>query len=331
MTNLHIDGPVSILVLLGITLPEVSEADLAKIQAAAAPGSTVKVVSNVREAVAVAKDVDIIFGFIPEALFQAAPRLRWVHAIASGVDMFLYPAMKDSQVVLTGEKGLVGGHLADTGFGLLLALTRQIATSIRLGPETWQAREAMRRKEVELEGLTMGIVGFGGTGRAMARRAVAFGMEVLAIDEWPVAPSDGVKEVWGRDRLPELLAASDVVAVCCPLTAETRSLFNDATFTQMKRGAFIVNVTRGEIIDGDALVKALQDGRCAGAGLDVAPQEPLPANHPLWTLDNVVMTPHTAGASQLRAPRNLQRFCDNLRRIQTGEPLLGVVDKQLGY
>jgi D-2-hydroxyacid dehydrogenase (NADP+) len=320
MTNLHIDGPVSILVLLGITLPEVSEADLAKIQAAAALGSTVKVVANVRDAVTVAKDVDIIFGFIPEALFQAAPRLRWVHAIASGVDMFLYPAMRESQVVLTGEKGLVGGHLADTGFGLLLALTRQIATSIRLGPETWQ-----------LEGLTMGIVGFGGTGRAMARRAVAFGMQVLAIDEWPVTPSDEVKEVWGRDRLPELLAASDVVAVCCPLTTETRNLFNDATFSQMKRGAFLVNVTRGEIIDGDALVKALQDGRCAGAGLDVAPQEPLPANHPLWTLDNVVMTPHTAGASQLRAPRNLQRFCDNLQRIRTGEPLLGVVDKQLGY
>jgi phosphoglycerate dehydrogenase-like enzyme len=331
MSNLKIEGPVSILVLLGITLPEVSEADLAKIKASAAPGSTVKVVANVKDAIATAKDVDIIFGFIPEALFQAAPKLRWVHAIASGVDMFLYPAMKNSQVVLTGEKGLVGGHLADTGFGLLLALTRQIATSIRLGPETWNAREAMRRKEVELEGLTMGIIGFGGTGRAMARRAVAFGMNVLALDEWPVAPSDGVKEVWGRDRLQELLAASDVVAIGCPLTAATRNLINDTTLSQMKRGAFIVNVTRGEVIDGDALVKALQDGRCAGAGLDVAPQEPLPADHPLWKLENVVMTPHTAGASQLRAPRNLQRFCDNLQRIQTGEPLLGVVDKQLGY
>lgn len=177
----------------------------------------------------------------------------------------------------------------------------------------------------------MGIIGFGGTGRAMAHRAVAFGMNVLALDEWPVAPSDGVKEVWGRDRLSELLAASDVVAIGCPLTAQTRNLINDTTLSQMKRGAFIVNVTRGEVIDGDALVKALQDGRCAGAGLDVAPQEPLPADHPLWKLDNVVMTPHTAGASQLRAPRNLQRFCDNLQRIQTGESLLGVVDKQLGY
>jgi phosphoglycerate dehydrogenase-like enzyme len=189
----------------------------------------------------------------------------------------------------------------------------------------------MRRKEVELDGLTMGIVGFGGTGRAMARRAVAFGMRVLAVDEWPVPPSDGVNEVWLSDRLPELLAASDVVAICCPLSPKTRNLFDDRAFDQMKRGAFLVNVTRGEIMDGDALVRALRDGRCAGAGLDVAPQEPLPAAHPLWQLDNVVMTPHTAGASQLRASRNLERFCDNLRRVQVGEPLLGIVDKQLGY
>jgi phosphoglycerate dehydrogenase-like enzyme len=156
-------------------------------------------------------------------------------------------------------------------------------------------------------------------------------MQVLALDEWPVQPSDGVREVWGRDRLAELLAASDVVAVCCPLTVETRQLFNDAAFNQMKRGALLVNVTRGEIIDGEALVRALHDGRCGGAALDVAPLEPLPADHPLWGFENVVMTPHTAGASQYRASRNLDRFCENLRRVRVGEPLLGVVDKQLGY
>ncbi len=331
MRSLKLDGPTNILVLLGLTLPELSDQDMEKIRAAAAPGSRIRVASRLDEALEQARDVDIILGFLPEALFRAAPGLRWVHAIASGVDMFLYPAMRDSEVVLTGEKGLVGGHLADTGFGLLLALTRQIATAIRLGSGSWDAREAMRRKEIELEGLTMGIVGFGGTGRAMARRATAFGMRVLALDEWPVSPSDGVHEVWGRERLAELLAGSDVVAVCCPLTAQTRQLLNDTTFAQLKPGGLVINVTRGEIIDGDALVRALRDGRCGGAGLDVAPQEPLPAEHPLWTFDNVVMTPHTAGASQLRAPRNLARFCDNLGRIQRGEPLLGLIDKQLGY
>ncbi len=99
----------------------------------------------------------------------------------------------------------------------------------------------------------------------------------------------------------------------------------------MKRGALLVNVTRGEIVDGDALVAALRDGRCGGAALDVAPVEPLPADHPLWRFENVVMTPHTAGASQRRGPRNIERFCENLQRAQSGAPLLGVVDKRLGY
>src|SRR5262249_15229633 len=150
-------------------------------------------------------------------LFAASSSLRWVHATASGVDGFLYPAFRDSDVVLTGEKGLVGGHLADTGFGLLLAFTRRIAEAIRYGTDAWAHREEMRRVELELEGLVMGIVGFGGTGRAMARRAQAFGMPCLAVDEMEVPGGDGVAEVWPRSRLIELLAASDVVAICCPL------------------------------------------------------------------------------------------------------------------
>jgi phosphoglycerate dehydrogenase-like enzyme len=331
VSELQLSGPTNILVVLGLTLPEISEAELARIRAAAPPGSTLRVASGLREAIAQAGDVEIVLGFIPEPLFAAAPRLRWVHAIASGMDMFLYPAMRDSAVVLSGEKGLVGGHLADTGFGLLLALTRQIAAAIRLGPSAWKEREAMRKVELELEGLTLGVVGFGGTGRAFAKRGVAFGMRILAVDAWPVAPSDGAAEVWPLARLPELLASSDVVAIGAPLTAETRDLFDDKAFSTLKRGALLVNVTRGEIVDGDALVRALRDGRCGGAALDVAPKEPLPADHPLWSFPNVVMTPHTAGASQLRAPRNIERFCENLTRARSGRPLVGVVDKRLGY
>lgn len=331
MSELRLQGPQNILVVLGLTLPEISDAELERIRAAAPPGSGVRVAPRMREALELARDTDVILGFIPEPLFAAAPKLRWVHAIASGMDMFLYPAMRDSAVVLTGEKGLVGGHLADTGFGLLLALTRQIASAIRLGPEGWKQREAMRKVEIELEGLTLGVVGFGGTGRALARRAVAFGMKVLAVDAWPVAPSDGVAEVWGLDRLADLLRASDVVGIGAPLTTETRGLFDDKAFGAMKRGALLVNVTRGEIVDGDALVRALRDGRCGGAALDVAPIEPLPADHPLWSFPNVAMTPHTAGASQHRGPRNIARFCENLRRAQAGEPLVGIVDKRLGY
>jgi phosphoglycerate dehydrogenase-like enzyme len=326
-----LDGPVQILVTLGLTLPSIEDAQVERIRLAAPPGSTVRVATTMRAAIAMADDADVILGFIPKPLFDAAPKLRWVHCIASGMDMFLYPEMKASPVVLTGEKGLVGGHLADTGFGLLLALTRQIATAIRLGPAGWDQRETMRAKEIELEGLTMGIVGFGGTGRAMARRAVAFGMRVIACDAVSVAPSDGVAAVWTMERLEMLLRTSDVVAIGAPLTAETRHLFDEARFAMMKPGALLVNVTRGEIVDGDALVAALRSGWLGGAALDVAPSEPLPADHPLWTFANVVMTPHTAGASQLRGPRNIGRFCENLRRAAAGEPLIGVVDKQLGY
>jgi len=331
MDTVKLDGPVDILVTLGLTLPSISEAELDGIRTAAPPGSSVRVAPTMHEAIATAGGAEVILGFIPKPLFAAAPSLRWVHAIASGMDMFLYPEMVASPVVLTGEKGLVGGHLADTGFGLLLALTRQIAPAIRLGPEAWDRREAMRMVEIELEGLTMGVVGFGGTGRAMARRAVAFGMDVMACDAMRVPPSDGVTEVWTMDRLDDLLAASDVVAVGAPLTSETRGLFDDKRFAAMRQGALLVNVTRGEIVDGDAIVAALRSGHLGGAALDVAPIEPLPHDHPLWTFDNVVMTPHTAGASQLRGPRNIRRFCENLRRAQTGDPLIGVVDKQLGY
>ena len=330
-SHLEIDGPITIEVMLGLTLPSISDDELQSIEDAAPTGSTIRVAKGVRAAIEEAEDVDVILGFIPEPLFNAAPKLRWVHAIASGMDAMLYPAMRDSDVMLTGEKGLVGGHLAETGFGLLLALTRQIKTAIQLGPEGWNHRIDMRAREIELEGMTMGVVGFGGTGRAIAKRAVAFGMSVLAVDALPVPASDGVSEVWTLDRLNDLLGASEVIAIGAPLTAETHNLINDAAFSAMRPGAIIMNVTRGEIIDGDALVAALRDGRCGGAALDVAPQEPLPADHPLWTLENVAMTPHTAGASQLRGPRNIARFCENLQLAQRGEPLTGVVDKQAGF
>ena len=132
-------------------------------------------------------------------------------------------------------------------------------------------------------------------------------------------------------RYARVLAINSEAPISCPLTSATTRLFDDAAFVAMKNGAILVNVTRGEIVDGDALVRALASGQLGGAALDVAPLEPLPADHPLWSFENVVMTPHTAGASQLRGPRNLARFCENLRRYRAGEELVGLVDKKTGY
>ena len=184
---------------------------------------------------------------------------------------------------------------------------------------------------IELSGLTMVIIGFGGTGRAVARRAHAFGMRCQAIDRDAVPNSPEVSEVQRPAFFPELLATSDVVAICCPLTPETKGLFNDAAFAKMKPSALLVNVTRGEVVVEDALVRALQNKRIHGAALDVAPREPLPPDSALWDMDNVVMSPHTAGASQYRAGRNIARFVRNLEHLRRNEPLEGVIDKQLGY
>lgn len=322
---------MKVLVIKGLNLPEVSDADRDRIAQAAGPDSSVTIVDGLDEAVAAAADAEAILGSIPKPLFDAAPKLRWVHTISAGVDAFLYPEMRDGEVLLTGEKGLVGSHLAETGFGLLFALTRRIQAARLDAPHSWEQRLEYRREETELDGSTMGIVGFGGVGRAFARRAAAFGMDCLALDVEDVPPSDEVAEVWGTDRFHELLERSDVVTVGLPLTEATRSVFDAAAFARMRPTAHLVNVTRGEVMDGDALVEALTSGAIAGAALDVQPQEPLPPDHPLWSLPNVAMTPHTAGASQLRAGRNLDRFCANLRHLREGEPLEGQIDKQKGY
>ena len=185
--------------------------------------------------------------------------------------------------------------------------------------------------EVELEGLTLCVVGFGGTGRCIAKRAVGFDMNLTAVDRYPVEGTAEVPRVESMDALPARLAEADVVAVCLPLTPATQEIFSDEYFGYLKPGAILINVTRGEIIDHQALLRALASGQLGGAGLDVHYQEPLPADDPLWLNPNVIMTPHTAGASQLRSGRNYQRFVENVGRFVRAERLLGEVDKQLGF
>ena len=320
---------LNVLVTLGLTLPRLEAADRDRIVEAA--GGTLTVVDRWQDGLKSGAGAEVMLGIVPPKLFAAAGRLKWVHATTSGVDMFMYQQFIESKVVLTGEKGLVGPHLADHAFGLLLALTRRIAEAVRLGPEAWAHRESMRKVELELEGLHMGIIGFGGTGRAMARRAAAFGMTCSAIDVHPVAGSAEVAKVQSLDDLDQLLRDCDVVAVCCPLTRQTENLFDEAAFGKMRQTAVLINVTRGQIVEQHALVRALQTGRIAGAALDVVPGEPLPAKHPLFRCPNLVMTPHTAGASQHRARRNLDRFIRNIGLYKAGEPLEGLVDKHLGY
>ena len=320
---------MKIVIIPGLTLPQVSAAEVERIRKAG--GNADVVVTDAEGALAEVVDADVVLGFVSRRMYLAATKLRWVHAIASGVDAFLYDEFKQGEVILTSEKGLVGEHLADHAFGLLLMLTRQLATALRLGPEAWNHRPQMRAKEIELNGSTMGIFGFGGTGRAVARRAAAFGMEVIALDRDPVPVSPEVERVMMPDEFDMLLQGADVLAICCPLTPETHAKFDASTFRQMKRNAILVNVTRGEVMVEEDLVQALEAGEIAGAALDVTPREPLPEDSRLWSLPQVAMTPHTAGASQFRAGRNLDRFVRNLERLRDGQPLEGIIDKALGY
>lgn len=274
-------------------------------------------------------DTDIVFGGFNRALFENAKQLKWVQVWAAGVDGILFPEFVESDVILTSAKGFVGTHLADQAWALILGLLRGVGRSVR--ERTWDNKMSIRLAAWELGERTLGIVGLGGTGIEVARRAQGFEMRVIAVDPETVVAPTFVHETWKMDRFDDLLAESDIVCICAPLTSETEGMFDDAAFQKMQSHALLINVTRGKIVDGPALIRALNEGLIGGAGLDVTPVEPLPSDSPLWDMPNVIITPHVAGGSPIRMDRTVALFCDNLERFLIGKPLLSVIDKRKGY
>lgn len=319
---------MKILYVPSMIVPSLGEGDRARIREAAGPDARLVEARDLEAQRAEIADADVLFGRVPAEVFGVARRLRYYHHTGAGVDAILTPELVESSVILASEKGQVGIHLAEHAFALLLGLTRGVHTALRR--MDWADREPIRREQRELFEETMGIVGFGGTGREVARRARGFGMHVLAVDIEDVPPEPGVT-LWPADRLVDLLERSDVVVIGLPLTKATRHLFTRDLFRRMRRRAILVNVTRGEIVYGEDLLAALDEGLIWGAGLDVTDPEPLPPGHRLWTHPRVIVTPHTAGGSPRRAGRAIATFVENLRRLRTGEALLGVIDKQKGY
>ena len=310
-------------------VPSLDPAQRAGILEAAGPDTTLVETKDAARQRAEIVDTDVLFGRVSNDTFLLNRRLRYYHSIGAGVDAILTPELVQSDVILASEKGGVGIHLAEHALALLLSLTRGLHTAIR--QPDYALREPIRLEQRELYEATMGIVGFGGTGREVARRALAFGMRVLAVDIEDVPPEPGVEAVWKPDRLYEMLGRSDVVVIALPLTKATRHLFTRDLFRRMRPTGILVNVTRGEIIYGDDLLAALDEGLLWGAGLDVTDPEPLPKGHRLWTHPRVIVTPHTAGGSPRRAGRVIETFIENLRRLRTGEPLLALIDKEKGY
>ncbi|HAM54313.1 MAG: hypothetical protein A2X51_04760 [Candidatus Rokubacteria bacterium GWC2_70_24] len=312
-----------------LIVPSLDPGARARILEAAGPGTALVEAKELERQRAEIVDADMLFGRVLPDIYVLNRRLRYYHSIGAGVDTLLCPELVESDVILASEKGGVGVHLAEHAFALLLGLTRGLHTALR-DPD-YRLREPIRREQREIFEQTMGIVGFGGTGRAVARRAIAFGMRVLAVDIDDVPPEPGVEAIWRPDRLAEMLGLSDVVVIGLPLTKATHHLFTRDLFRRMRPGAILINVTRGEIVYGDDLMAALTEGLLWGAGLDVTDPEPLPAGHPLWTHPRVIVTPHTAGGSPRRAGRVIATFCENLQRLRDGRPLLALIDKRKGY
>ena len=310
-------------------VPSLDAAQRAGILEAAGPDTTLVETKDAARQRAEIVDADVLFGRVSNDTFLLNRRLRYYHSIGAGVDAILSPELVRSDVILASEKGCVGIHLAEHALALLLTLTRGLHTAIR--QPDYALREPIRLEQRELYEATMGIVGFGGTGREVARRALAFGMRVLAVDIEDVPPEPGVEAIWKPDRLYEMLGRSDVVVIALPLTKATRHLFTRDLFRRMRPTGILVNVTRGGIVYGDDLLAALDEGLLWGAGLDVTDPEPLPKGHRLWTHPRVIVTPHTAGGSPRRAGRVIETFIENLRRLRTGEPLLAIIDKEKGY
>jgi phosphoglycerate dehydrogenase-like enzyme len=301
--------------------------------AAAAPNVRVIAGLNRDSALAHAAEADGVDAqLVSPALLQRAPHLRWIHARFAGVERLLAIAGAGSdKIAITNSRAVAAPTIADHVMAMLLVLTRNLPTyaeAQRAG--RWQ-RDEPKRPSIALQGRTMLVVGLGGIGSEIAHRARGFGMRVIATRRTDAPAGPDVEKVGKPGDLITFLAEADVVAIAVPLTAETERMFDDKAFAAMKPGAYLLNIARGRVVDTAALVRALDAGKLAGAGLDVTDPEPLPPSHPLWKQPNVLITPHVAADAVLTGERMDALFRENLRRFGAGEPLLNVVDKKAGY
>jgi phosphoglycerate dehydrogenase-like enzyme len=277
---------------------------------------------------------DAEIAFLPDLKrdeFAVASRLRWIQSPAAGVAGMLFPELRESPVVLTNARGIHGEAMAEHVIGVAIVLFRQIHRAIRD-----QARHAWAKPPQSacrtIRGRTMGIVGLGAIGLAVAERASAMGMAVIASRRRIDTPRPAcVTSVYPPDQLAELLGRSDVVVLTAPLTSETRGLIGARELRQMKPSAVLVNVARGKLVNERALAEALISGTIAGAALDVFEHEPLAPDSPLWDLPTVVITPHTSAYRDDYWAMVVDLFEENLRRFERGQELVNVVDKRAGY
>jgi phosphoglycerate dehydrogenase-like enzyme len=280
-------------------------------------------------------DTDIFIGWSlrPEQ-FVAAKKLRWVHSPAAAVHQLMFPELVRSNIVVTNSTGIHGPVVAEHAIAVLLALAKRLPQAMQ-----YQARQEWSQEQLwhghprprEVADSTVAVIGMGGIGREFTTRAKSLGMKILAVRENPGKGLDGADAVYGSSQINEVLPVADYVLLCTPVTPATTGIINASRLNKMKSDAYLINVARGPLIDEAALLEALKHRRIAGAALDVFNEEPLPADSPFWSLDNVLITPHTAAVTDRLWERHYRLIVENLKRFMAGQPLLNQVDKKRGY
>ena len=266
-------------------------------------------------------DVLVISGLWRDALLDRAPKLRYIQSIGAGTDQFSRDALARRGIRLASARGVNARAVAEHAIALMLALSRRLpeARDNQAG-RLWRGMIGdLARREDELGGKTLLVVGLGDIGSRLARLAKAFDMRVVGLRRDPAAGAGAADAVHAMTALGSLLPEADFVVLTCPLTPETEKLIDAAALARMKPSAYLVNVARGRVADEKALVEALSTGRIAGAALDVTAEEPLPPESPLWGMEHVLVTPHTAGETRRYEDNVIEILRENLDRLWRGE------------
>ena len=307
-----------------LTYPAVDSATLQDLQSVSSGVEIVNAASE-SDALTTIGNVEGMYGRITPALLARAEKLRWIQTPIAGLEHYMFPALIESDVVITNMQDIYSDHIADHVMGFILMFARGLHIYLRRQLErNWQRGVPV----IHLADQTLGVIGLGGIGLQVAKRGAASDMRVIAVDVRRKEKPNFVHTLWEFDRLDDLLAQADFVVSCVPHTPETVKLINADSLKKMKKTAYLINISRGVVVDLTALTNALQKGQIAGAGLDVFETEPLPKDHPLWGMENVIITPHTAGVAPHTTQRRNDVVKENLRRFVAGEPLRGVVDKR---
>ncbi len=280
-------------------------------------------------------DTDIFVGYSLRAeQLKDARKLKWIHSTAAGVAQLMYPELRDSGIMVTNPSGIFSVPMAEHTMGLLLALARNFPDSVRQQDRArWSQQDIWDQSQhlTELNGKVLLIVGYGSIGREVAKRAKAFDMKVWGVTRSGAGERAHVDQIFAAAQLAEALPAADYVLIAAPETAETKHLIGTAEIARMRRGARLINVARGSLLDEAALVQALESGALRGAALDVADTEPLPAESPLWKAPNLFLTPHTSGVSDRLWDRQAAILIELLARWFDGRELFNRVDFARGY